>query len=231
MVVEAGGVRLYHGNDNPLSVPAYRELVARLGPIDAAFLPFAGASSYPTCFAWDRATIEERGRQKKAEGIARFTDGIEGLRPRVAVPFASSWALLEPAELWKNFIDRPTPAEAATAAAGAAAAGTEVVVLDSGDEWEPAAGALRRGRAAGWPHDPAAVARYADRMRERVAAVTAARARTGARPDPARLDRAFRAYLGEMLARTRDSTGELAMVAGFVADGDGGGAAQRRILR
>ena len=59
----AGSVML----DNPLSLAAYQEIVKRLGPIDIAFLPFAGASSYPTCFEWDRATIEEKGRQKKAE--------------------------------------------------------------------------------------------------------------------------------------------------------------------
>src|SRR5438270_6690331 len=44
IVVEADGVRLYHGNDNTLSVPAYEEIVRRLGKIDLAFLPFAGAS-------------------------------------------------------------------------------------------------------------------------------------------------------------------------------------------
>ena len=75
-------------------------------------LPFAGASSYPTCFSWDRATMLEKAAGKKREGIARLTDGITGLAPRVAVPFASSWALLEESELWKNFIDRPTPDEA-----------------------------------------------------------------------------------------------------------------------
>ena len=48
IVIEGDGVRVYHGNDNPLSIAAYQEVVQRLGPVDLAFLPYAGASSYPT---------------------------------------------------------------------------------------------------------------------------------------------------------------------------------------
>ena len=62
IVLEADGVRLYHGNDNTLSLAAYQQIVERLGKIDLAFLPFAGASSYPTGFDGDRATLERLNR-------------------------------------------------------------------------------------------------------------------------------------------------------------------------
>jgi len=99
MIVEADGITLYHGNDNPLSIAAYQQITERLGPIDLAFLPYADASSYPTGFVSDAPTLKARCDAKKAEGLARFTEGLEGLRPAEAVPFASSWALLEAGEV------------------------------------------------------------------------------------------------------------------------------------
>lgn len=222
IVLEAGGTRAYHGNDNTLSLEAYREVAARCGPIDVAFLPFAGASSYPTGFAWkDRETLLARGAQKKAEGIARFTDGIRGLRPKVAVPFASSWALLEPSERWKNYTDRPTAAEAL--AAGAAVAkelGCEALLLEPGDEWTQTGGRVAKGLTAAWPPTAEAIARYAEAQRDRIEAARAARSRAEApAPSAAALDRAFRTYFGDMLSRTAASTAELRMVAGFEATG------------
>ncbi|MFN7134653.1 MAG: MBL fold metallo-hydrolase, partial [Myxococcales bacterium] len=225
IVIEADGLRLYHGNDNPLTLDGYREIPRRLGPIDIAFLPFAGASSYPTCFEWDRQTILEMGRRKKVEGIKRFTDGIEGLKPRLAVPFASSWALLEEQQLWKNYVDRPTATEAVDAArALAATCGTEPLLLEPGDEWSPATGPVAKGLTRGWSSDPDAIARYARSQADRVERETAMRRTVERFPgDATLLDRAVRLYLEKLIEKSGTLTRELAMVAGFEADGPGAG--------
>jgi L-ascorbate metabolism protein UlaG (beta-lactamase superfamily) len=226
-VVETEGVRVYHGNDNVLSVPGYEEIARRLGPIDIAFLPFSGASSYPTCFAWDEGRLEQKAREKKLGGIARFTEGIAGLRPRLAVPFASSFALLEPDELWKNYLDRPTPDEACAASREAAeASGTRAFRMDPGDEWDPASGHRPRGKSAGHSYDREGVARYARSIADRVAAAAEARAAGPRRVDAELLDAAVRRYFTTMLERTAPDTRELRMTAGFVAEGEGGGAWQ-----
>jgi L-ascorbate metabolism protein UlaG (beta-lactamase superfamily) len=220
IVVEANGMRIYHGNDNTLSVEGYSEVRERLGPIDIAFLPFAGASSYPTGFGWEGHALKERCDQKKAQGVARLTDGIEGLRPKRAVPFASSWALLEPSELWKNYLDRPTSAQAAEGAKAIAAEhGTEVLLLEPGDEIG-SEGVIRRGLTRGWSYDADSVARYAEQRRADVeAALQIRQSAMGELPDAERLSRAFWTYFEEMLSRTGDTTRRLRMVASFVADG------------
>ncbi|MBK7860125.1 MAG: MBL fold metallo-hydrolase [Archangiaceae bacterium] len=223
MVLEADGVRLYHGNDNVLTVEAYRQIVDRLGKIDLAFLPFAGASSYPTGFDGTREELLERCAKKKAEGLQRFLEGIEGLQPAEAAPFASSWALLEPGELWKNFIDRPTPAEALKAAIEPAARqGTHLLHLEPGDQWSPETGAIAKGLTEGWGYDAASVERYAETQRERVAkAITAARG-LSKRVSAETLDAAFREYFTELLEKTKAGTAQLRMKAGFQAEGGAG---------
>ncbi len=222
MVIEADGIRLYHGNDNTLSVAAYQQIVQRLGKVDLAFLPFAGASSYPTGFDGDRASLDKRCAQKKSEGIKRFLDGIEGLQPAEAAPFASSWALLEPAELWKNFLDRPTPDEALKAAMPIATThGTHLLHLEPGDEWSKETGVIRKGLTAGWGYDAKSVERYATQESVRVAAALA-KLRVPARPVPAAsLDNAVREYFTVMLEKTFDTTRELKMLAGLQAEGGG----------
>jgi L-ascorbate metabolism protein UlaG (beta-lactamase superfamily) len=222
IVIEADGVRLYHGNDNPLSVACYKEIVQRLGTIDIAFLPYAGASSYPTGFNGDEATLQERCAKKKAEGLARFTEGIEGLTPSEAVPFASSWALLEPSELWKNYVDRLTADEALVQASPkAAAVGTHLVRLQSGDEWSPETGPLPKGLTEGWDHSADSVRRYAEQEKDRVARAIAAGRLAPPHVDAGKLDRAFRKYLDDMLTRSAESIAQLSMKAGFEATGAG----------
>ncbi len=222
IVVEADGVRLYHGNDNTLSLAAYQQILERLGKMDLAFLPFAGASSYPTGFDGDRATLAKRCAQKKAEGIQRFLDGIEGLRPTEAAPFASSWALLEPSELWKNFLDRPTPDEALKAAMPLAAkVGTHLLHLEPGDEWSPQTGAINKGLCTGWGYDAASVDRYAKQEAVRVAAALK-KFRQPVQPvSPSTLDAAVGDYFQVMLQQTAATTRELTMKAGFQAEGAG----------
>ena len=222
IVVEADGVRLYHGNDNPLSLEAYREVVTRLGPVDIAFLPYAGASSYPTGFGGDEATLRERCEKKKREGLQRFEEGIAGLEPKEAVPFASSWALLEESELEKNFVDRPTGIQALAASMLTAHEhGTHLLHLEPGDQWSPETGGINKGLTAGWDNDVASVRRYALQEKERVGrAIRAARSPTRAVP-AATLDLAVRAYFEAMIAAAGPSVSNLKMNAGFIAEGAG----------
>jgi L-ascorbate metabolism protein UlaG (beta-lactamase superfamily) len=222
IVVEADGVRLYHGNDNPLSLEAYREIVRRLGPIDIAFLPYAGASSYPTGFGGDAATMKERCEKKKKEGLMRFEEGIVGLEPKEAVPFASSWALLEEGEVEKNFVDRPTAAEALAASMLVAHEhGTHLLHLEPGDQWSPDTGGINKGLTAGWNNDVESVKRYALQEKERVTrAISTARRPTRAVP-AATLDTAVRAYFEDMIVAAKPTLGALEMNAGFQAEGAG----------
>ena len=222
IVVEADGVRLYHGNDNPLSLACYKEIRQRLGKIDIAFLPYAGASSYPTNFEGDEATLKERCTRKKQEGLARFTEGIEGLEPAEAAPFASSWALLEPSELWTNYDARMTGDEALVAAAAkATAVGTKLLRMLPGDEWSPETGVLDKGLTKGWDTSAESVRRYAEQERDRVAKAIAEGRLAPAHVDAATLDRAFRAYLTEMFERSARTIADLSMKAGFEAKGGG----------
>jgi len=201
IVVQGEGTTLYHGNDNTLSIEAYREVTKRLGPVDVAFLPYAGASSYPTNFDGDEATLGRRCDEKKAEGLQRFLDGLEGLRPSEAAPFASSWALLEPDEVWKNFADRYTaPETLARAMAFAHERDCHLLHLEPGDEWSPETGGLNRGLTSRWPSTQEGVRRYADLERSRVKAAIAA-ARRPEHEVPA-LDPLFRAFFEHDVPRS-----------------------------
>lgn len=139
IVVEADGVRLFHGSDEAPSVDAYREVVKRVGPIDMAFLPY--------------------------ERLQGLFDGIVGLRPKEAAPYASGWAFLEPSLIGKNFAARPTQHEALAAAMKLAHEhGAHLAHLEPGDEWSPETGAINKGLSAGWPQDLEAVRRYAKQL-------------------------------------------------------------------
>ncbi len=164
-VVEADGVSVYHGNDNPLARPTYRRIAERR-PIDLALLPFAGASSYPTGFEWPDGVVRTRAEEKKEDALGRMRDGIVGLRPRAgAVPFASDWALLEPGLAGRNWADRYRPEEAAArlsgeAVGGEAGATCPIFAWEAGDEWTREGGLERRGRCDAYPRTVEAVRAY-----------------------------------------------------------------------
>lgn len=215
IVVSGEGSTLYHGNDNTLSVEAYRQVAKRLGPVDVAFLPYAGASSYPTNFDGDEATLKARCAEKKQEGLQRFLDGIEGLRPSEAIPFASSWALLELDEVWKNFTDRLTaPETLARSMQFAHERDTHLLHLEPGDEWSPETGSVNRGLTSRWPLTVEGVRRYAELERSRVTkAIAAARRPEHEVPE---LDALFRDFFAHDLPRSFSKHEALEGAFGFV---------------
>jgi L-ascorbate metabolism protein UlaG (beta-lactamase superfamily) len=162
-VVEVEGVRIYHGNDNPLGVESYRRIKRELGPIDLALLPFAGASSYPTCFAWPADRIAQAAQAKKEEALDRFRDGVRELEPRAAVPFASHWALLDEGFIDRNFSDRYTVDEAAERAAREFPS-VRILPAAPGDLWNSDGGFARGPDHDKWPQTRQAVRSYAETL-------------------------------------------------------------------
>ncbi len=145
-IIEADDVRLYVGGANALSIETYREIARRLGPFDLALLPCDAGST-------------------KAAGLQRFFDGLEGLKPAEAAPYASSWATLDSTQISTNFASRPTYAE--VLAAGMKVAhehGAHLAHLEPGDEWSRDTGAINKGLSEGWPQDVEAVRRYAKQL-------------------------------------------------------------------
>lgn len=170
IVIEGDGLRAYHGSDNALSSSTYRRIVERLGRIDIAFLPFAQVAVPPLDLSGDKETVQQRCAERKAAGLRCFLDGIEGLQPAEAVPFASSWALLDPKEQWKNYADRPTPDEVLAAAMAVAIKhNSHLLRAEPGDEWTPETGLMNKQLTAGWGYDAQSIARYAEQQHERVA--------------------------------------------------------------
>ncbi len=221
MVIEAEGHRVYHGNGNPLSVEGYKEVVRRLGAIELAFLPYAGASSYPTgFFAPGSGELSSACGLKKNAGLKRFIDGLEGLRAAEAVPFASSWALLETTEVQKNFVDRFSGDEVLKlAAVKANEAGTKLLHMEPGDEWSPETGVIRKELTREWPSTAQGVERYASQEKRRVGEAILAARSVGPKTAPAALHAAFRRYLEAMVASAKASSSTLA--AGFKTSGGG----------
>ncbi|MGV3625474.1 MAG: hypothetical protein ACO1OB_31980, partial [Archangium sp.] len=139
-VVEADGVRLFHGGDAQLSVDDFRDVAKRVGIVDLALLRFTGDDTQ--------------------RGLQRFFDGIVGLTPKEAAPFGSGWVRFD--EIDSTFANRATHAEALAAAMKLAHEhGTHLAHLQSGDEWSPETGAINKGLVDDWTEDVESVRRYA----------------------------------------------------------------------
>ena len=113
IIVESGEEVLVNVNDALHSEPETTidffidELRTRWPRIDALFCGFGGASYFPNMLHVD-------GKDDRAVGIVReqlfahnFCRVVNGLKPRVAVPFAADFALLAPAERWINDVRFP----------------------------------------------------------------------------------------------------------------------------
>jgi hypothetical protein len=108
LVVESGGRVLVDVNNalhwhHPRVIDLFVATLKRRWPrIDAVFCGFGGASHFPNTIhlaGKDDAAVARLREQLFVHGFCRI---VAGLEPRVAVPFATDFALLDPEKLWIN---------------------------------------------------------------------------------------------------------------------------------
>jgi hypothetical protein len=108
IVVESGGRVLVDANDalhahHPNVIDAFTANIRKRWPkIDYLFCGFGGASYFPNCVHApnkDDAAVGALREQLFAHNFCRI---VHGLQPRIAVPFAADFALLEPHKRWIN---------------------------------------------------------------------------------------------------------------------------------
>ena len=108
MVIESGGKVLINVNDALHSSPEkvinhyLEEIKRRWDKVDYVFCGFGGASYFPN-------TMHLKGKDDWAISLAReqlfthnFCRVVEGLKPKIAVPFAADFALLDEEQRWIN---------------------------------------------------------------------------------------------------------------------------------
>jgi Beta-lactamase superfamily domain len=113
MVVESGGRVLVDVNDalhahHPRVIELFTEQIRRRWPrVDMVFCGFGGASYFPNTIHVEGKNDEAVGRLREQFFIHNFCRIVAALKPRVAVPFAADFALLEPNNEWMNRIRFP----------------------------------------------------------------------------------------------------------------------------
>ncbi len=113
IVVESGGRVLVDVNDSlhahhPRVIELFTEQIRRRWPrIDMVFCGFGGASYFPNTIHVEGKNDEAVGRLREQFFIHNFCRIVAGLKPKVAVPFAADFALLEPNNEWMNRIRFP----------------------------------------------------------------------------------------------------------------------------
>lgn len=108
MIIESGGEVLINANDalhsSPEKVIDYylEEISARWKKVDYLFCGFGGASYFPNSMHlkgkddWETSLVRE---QLFAHNFCRV---VEGLKPKIAVPFAADFCLLDENQRWIN---------------------------------------------------------------------------------------------------------------------------------
>lgn len=117
LVLESEGEVLINANDAlhaspPATIDYFcRMLAARYPRIDTLFLGFGGASWFPNCIHYPGKDDRAVARAREELFSNNFLRVVERLRPRLACPFAASFVLLEPQNLWMNHVkfDMPGP--------------------------------------------------------------------------------------------------------------------------
>ena len=108
IVVESGGQVLVNVNDSLHSHHANvitlftRALKARWPRIDMLFCGFGGASYFPNTLHVEGKDDAEVGALREQLFAHNFCRIVDGLQPRVAVPFAADFVLLDPGKTWIN---------------------------------------------------------------------------------------------------------------------------------
>ncbi len=113
MVIEAGGLVTVNVNDalhscEPATIDRVTAaLTARWPRIDTVFCGFGGASYYPNTIHWDGKNDVEVARVREELFVHNFCRVVRALRPKVAVPFAADFVLLNDSQRWINSVRFP----------------------------------------------------------------------------------------------------------------------------
>ncbi|MBK9156058.1 MAG: MBL fold metallo-hydrolase [Chloracidobacterium sp.] len=108
MVIESGGEVLVNLNDALHSSPAkvidfYLNLIReRWRKIDYVFCGFGGASYFPNTMHFAGKDDWERGIVREQLFVHNFCRIVDGLKPKIAVPFAADFVLLSDQQRWIN---------------------------------------------------------------------------------------------------------------------------------
>lgn len=113
MVIEEGDVVLVNVNDalhsaSEATIELYCSRILELWPkVDYVFCGFGGASYYPNVFHSPEKDDRAIGRLREEYFVAAFCHIVATLKPRIAVPFAADFVLLNPQQRWMNEIRFP----------------------------------------------------------------------------------------------------------------------------
>ncbi len=113
MVIEDGDSVLVNLNDalhsaSESTVDLYCRRIRRRWPrIDYLFCGFGGASYYPNVFHGPGKDDRAIGRLREEFFVAAFCRIVAALEPRIAVPFAADFVLLDPRQRWMNEVRFP----------------------------------------------------------------------------------------------------------------------------
>jgi hypothetical protein len=110
LVVEMAGKTLIHLNDCHPTEELVRRVRERFS-IDYLFLLYTGAQEllYPLMLDEPPAEIERRCREKEDVVFAERLRIIDGIAPRVVVPYSMTMAYIQPDQQWINEAYRLTP--------------------------------------------------------------------------------------------------------------------------
>ncbi len=98
LAVRWNGLSVVNLNDNPIDRTQVEAIRSFCGDRpDVALLPYAGAGPYPQTYHFDsEAELHEAAERKRTQFLDVFTEYLEALDPRVAMPFAGKYWLVGP---------------------------------------------------------------------------------------------------------------------------------------
>lgn len=108
MIIESHGRVLVNVNDalhsaHPNVIDIFLTAIRRRWPkIDTVFCGFGGASYFPNTVHAPGKNDLEIGKLREHLFVHNFCRIVNGLEPRVAVPFAADFVLLDPGKMWIN---------------------------------------------------------------------------------------------------------------------------------
>ena len=141
LVVVDGDTSIWDVNDCKIRGKPLRKIVRTFGTPDIALKSHSFAQGYPNCY--DADDPRDLGRITKQTFIDDFSEAIDEIQPRVAVPFASMVGFLHPETRHCNeFLVTPPEVKAAYEASHAGSS-TEVVTMAPGDSWDSVTGFTR----------------------------------------------------------------------------------------